>query len=225
MRISLEGSTKSERLLAPTARIQTPLDLVLSQNKTSRVAYHSARVVLTSIGVLLVVEALIRLLLPTAHGYGGHLTEDVASFEFGVGLGAVTAGIRPSFAWMMRFILTPSALLLLITAIIGIMRGQTTVLIELQHLPVVLGAISANSIVILSRPKRHQAHSFTILKSRSSRANSASLRTSSNATSDPAVSKTRSFTPWLALLIQGIKSNPDRIGDLAMREKLVGEVC
>ena len=166
MRISLEGATKGERLIARATKIQTPLELALSERKLARLAYHSFRVILGSVGVLLVAEALIHLLLPSAHNYGGHLTEDVASFEFGVGLGALAAGIRSQFAWMMRFILTPSALLLVVTAVIGIIQHQTTLVIELQHLPVVLGAISANAIVVLSRPNRHQARALTILKSK-----------------------------------------------------------
>ena len=167
MRISLEGATKGERLIAKAAKIQTPLELALSEKKSARLAYHSFRVILGSVGVLLVTEALIHLLMPSAPNYGGHLTEDVASFEFGVGLGALAAGIRSQFAWMMRFILTPSALLLVLTAVVGIIQHQTTLVIELQHLPVVLGAISANAIVILSRPTRHQPKTLTILKSKS----------------------------------------------------------
>ena len=167
MRISLEGATKGERLIARATKIQTPLELALSEKKLARLAYHSFRFILGSVGVLLVAEALIHLLLPSAHNYGGHLTEDVASFEFGVGLGALAAGIRSQFAWMMRFILTPSALLLVLTAVVGIIQHQTTLVIELQHLPVVLGAISANAIVILSRPTRHHPKTLTILKSKS----------------------------------------------------------
>ncbi|NNN12264.1 MAG: hypothetical protein HKL81_00735 [Acidimicrobiaceae bacterium] len=220
MRISLEGATKGERLIAKAAKIQTPLELALSEKKFARLAYHSFRVVLGSVGVLLVAQALIRLLLPSAHNYSGHLTEDVASFEFGVGLGALAAGIRSQFAWMMRFILTPSALLLVVTAIVGIVQHQTTLVIESQHLPVVFGAISANAIVVLSRPSNHQVKALTILKSKATALKIQLAKFAKGAIFTPSLTAARGFALRLSRFGQSANPESGLIYTPAIRKRL-----
>jgi predicted anti-sigma-YlaC factor YlaD len=115
---------------------------------------------LVRIGLMLLALGQIAVTVPvlvfgTDHDAPMHVAHEMGSFDLAVAVGFLVAAWRPRHARGMRALVGAAAVLLLITAVIDLAAGRTTLLDEAPHLLTIAGWLLLELLVRLT-PDRHQ---------------------------------------------------------------------